>query len=146
MFIKTICWSEYCLRCYHRRSWKICKRTRLFLILSFGREQSCANKKITDNALSQYLLQWHQQTLLSSLSLGHRFVIVNLVMSPTCIKMYLLSLSSSQDLQIEQTSTYYFVTFYLFLCLWIGKEKSIFIGILSNYKKTLYRGVWLVPT
>ena len=35
----------------------ICKRTRLFLILSFGREQSCASEKITDNALSQYLLQ-----------------------------------------------------------------------------------------
>ena len=89
----------------------ICKRTRLFLILSFRREQSRASEKITDNALSQYLLQWHQQTLLSSLSLGHQCVIVNLVMSPTCIKMYLLSLSSSQDLQIEQTSTYYFVTF-----------------------------------
>ena len=35
----------------------ICKRTRLFLILSFGREQSRASEKITDNALSQYLLQ-----------------------------------------------------------------------------------------
>ena len=65
----------------------ICKRTRI--ILSFGREQSCANKKITDNALSQYLLQWHQQTLLSSLfSLGHRLVIVNLLMSSTLLASY----------------------------------------------------------
>ena len=43
----------------------------------------------------------------SSLCLGpgNRCIIVNLVMSSTCIKMYFLSLSSSQDLQMEQTNT-----------------------------------------
>ena len=36
---------------------KYVKEPDCFIIFSFGREQSCANKKITDNALSQYLLQ-----------------------------------------------------------------------------------------